>query len=222
MKMTHIFTGVRIDTHYSVNDRHDSSALTLPPLVFSLRDLLKSNKVNVLSTQLAPPRRITTDSETLQINIILFPLKISGTSGHKSDPNDLFFSKKKQQYQMRVNQKLNEFLVVDDQALSLNIMFNGDKASYLYPENAEIDALYLYLQLHPSYQIEIQGHVCCYNEYKLSKKRAKTVYNDLMDKGISKERMSYEGYGNTRPLVRERDEFSRQKNRRVDILILKE
>ena len=74
--------------------------------------------------------------------------------------------------------------------------------------------------------IEIQGHTDTlgsheYNE-QLSLRRARSVYNALIDFGISKDRMKYVGYGETQLLVAEDNkEENYAQNRRVQILILK-
>jgi len=72
----------------------------------------------------------------------------------------------------------------------------------------------------------IQGHVCCTegesdaidrktNKKNLSIARAKYVYDFLLEKGVSKERMSYEGLAHKFPLGGSED-----KDRRVEILII--
>ena len=77
-----------------------------------------------------------------------------------------------------------------------------------------------------SFSFVIQGHVCCTegesdaidrktNKKNLSIARAKFVYDFLLEKGISKERMSYEGLAHKFPLGGSED-----KDRRVEILIL--
>jgi len=77
-----------------------------------------------------------------------------------------------------------------------------------------------------SFSFVIQGHVCCTegeddavdrktNKKNLSIARAKFVYDFLLEKGISKNRMSYEGLAHKFPLGGSED-----KDRRVEILIL--
>jgi outer membrane protein OmpA-like peptidoglycan-associated protein len=57
---------------------------------------------------------------------------------------------------------------------------------------------------------------------KLSTNRAKRVYDYLLKKGINKNRMTYQGYGGTKPLVRfEKDSEDANKNRRVEIKVIK-
>ena len=73
-------------------------------------------------------------------------------------------------------------------------------------------------------KVTIQGHTDdvgdnAYN-LDLSKKRAKTVRDYLISKGIAADRIRSEGYGETRPVQKGTDEISRQMNRRVEFEIL--
>ena len=72
--------------------------------------------------------------------------------------------------------------------------------------------------------IEIQGHICCTtNDYfDLSTDRSKSVYDFLISKGISKNRMTYVGFGVTKPLFKipENNETEQISNRRVEIKII--
>lgn len=82
----------------------------------------------------------------------------------------------------------------------------------------------------PELVIEIQGHICCQTNrdgfdkdtgtMNLSENRAITIYKALTKAGISKDRLTYKGYGPFRKLVKEVDDASRQRNRRVSIQIL--
>ena len=81
--------------------------------------------------------------------------------------------------------------------------------------------------------IEIQGHICCSPPNKdgydfdsknnnLSINRAKAVYEHLIENNINSTRMSYVGMKARFPLVLpERTEADKNKNRRVEIKILK-
>jgi outer membrane protein OmpA-like peptidoglycan-associated protein len=81
-------------------------------------------------------------------------------------------------------------------------------------------------------KIEIQGHVCCTQngadgmdldtrEMKLSENRAKAVYDFLISKGVDKNRLSYKGFGRTKPKFDlELTPEEEQANRRVEIMVL--
>ena len=73
--------------------------------------------------------------------------------------------------------------------------------------------------------VEIAGHtdnigVDAYNK-QLSQKRATAVVNYVVQKGISKARISAKGYGEERPLASNDDEKEgRSMNRRVEFKVL--
>lgn len=95
----------------------------------------------------------------------------------------------------------------------------------------ELDYLIKVLKEKTTVNIEIQGHICCETEnfdgldwdtgeYTLSKNRAKYIYNQLISNGIKRDRLSYKGFGQSKPLVEEITDQDRQKNRRVEIMIV--
>ena len=84
----------------------------------------------------------------------------------------------------------------------------------------------------PKLKIEIQGHVCCTDgpedgldydtrEKNLSEARAKAIYDYLLAKGISDKRLSYKGFGHSKPKELIEDTPTKeQTNRRVEIMII--
>lgn len=96
----------------------------------------------------------------------------------------------------------------------------------------ELDKLFLSLERNPDIKIRIEGHVCCVHpsvdaldegtgEIALSVNRAKAIYNYLVKKGIDAERLSYIGFGKSRPLrPKEITDEDRDMNKRVEIRIL--
>jgi outer membrane protein OmpA-like peptidoglycan-associated protein len=84
--------------------------------------------------------------------------------------------------------------------------------------------LLMVLEQNPKLKIEIQGNLCCMANDKtdLSTKRAKAIYGFLTANKIDKSRLSYVGFGSTRPIytIPEENEQQRAANRRVEILIL--
>lgn len=76
-----------------------------------------------------------------------------------------------------------------------------------------------FLKKNPAYKAEIQGYTdskgsAAYNK-KLSEKRAKAVYEALINEGISKDRLTYKGYGEENPVASNDTAEGRAKNRRV-------
>jgi outer membrane protein OmpA-like peptidoglycan-associated protein len=108
-----------------------------------------------------------------------------------------------------------------------NIYFDFDKAILKPASNKELNNLLQLLEKNPAMNIEISGHTDSkgsdeYNKI-LSKKRAQAVVNWLVSKGISKDRLTYEGYGESRPLASNDDEpEGRELNRRTEFKILKQ
>lgn len=76
----------------------------------------------------------------------------------------------------------------------------------------------------PELKIQIQGHICCVkNDVRdLSTQRAKAIYKFLEYNGIEKSRMTFIGYGSSKPLyaLPEKTEAEREANRRVEIEII--
>ncbi len=122
-------------------------------------------------------------------------------------------------------------LVVGDKIMVNKILFMGSLTTFEDPEQAELELakIVTFLKNNPTYAIEIQGHVCCisasfndaYDRFSgknnLSETRAEKIYNLLIEKGISGDRMTHRGYGRQFPIPGAEEHF----NKRVEILITK-
>ena len=103
----------------------------------------------------------------------------------------------------------------------LNIKFIEGKSKIQAESYPEIERLFKYLKENPNLTVVIRGHVCCGNNDRISKNRAKAVYRELNKRGIAKHRMQYVGMSNRDPLVYpEKSNADRQKNRRVDVKLM--
>jgi outer membrane protein OmpA-like peptidoglycan-associated protein len=106
--------------------------------------------------------------------------------------------------------------------ITLKIQFEGNKPITTAVSIKEMKDLFNFLYYNPAVDAFIRGHVCCGDEMALSKKRAKHVYKELIKRGISEERLRYQGFSNSLLLVNpERSEADRRMNRRVDIILSK-
>lgn len=81
------------------------------------------------------------------------------------------------------------------------------------------------LQDNPKLRIDIQGHICCQMEgdiNNLSVMRARAIYNYLIGNKINRKRLSYQGFGVTKPIhpIPEKNEQEQNENRRVEIRIV--
>jgi outer membrane protein OmpA-like peptidoglycan-associated protein len=104
----------------------------------------------------------------------------------------------------------------------LNIEFVEGKSKMKFQSHAEVRKLYEYLLVNPTVQVLVRGHVCCGNNMRISKRRAKSVYIELKRLGISKDRLDFVGLSNKEPLVfPEKTAADRQRNRRVDVVFSK-
>ena len=114
-----------------------------------------------------------------------------------------------------------------------NILFEPGLDKFLPASKYALEHILRFMKLNPTVKIEIQGHVN-YPTWggtpgksesdkllKLSEDRAKAVYNFLVKQGISEERLTSKGYGNTRMLYPDtQNPLLQEKNRRVEIEIL--
>lgn len=88
----------------------------------------------------------------------------------------------------------------------------------------EIKTLIEVMGKYPDLKIEIGGHTDkSGNEDKnksLSTNRAKFIYESLLKHNISKERLSYKGYGSSMPAYTNKTKEGRDANRRIEVKIL--
>lgn len=105
-----------------------------------------------------------------------------------------------------------------------DIYFQFDRSVILQQSYKELTKLLELMQDNPKLRIEIGGHTddkgsVEYNR-KLSESRAKAVADYLTSKGIDPKRLSYRGYGKSKPIEDNSTEEGRSKNRRVEIKVL--
>jgi OOP family OmpA-OmpF porin len=102
---------------------------------------------------------------------------------------------------------------------NFNVRFDYNSA-HIKPESMDrIREFAEFLRSNPIYKAEIQGYTdskgsALYNQ-KLSERRAKAVYEALIKLGVSKDRLSYKGYGEANPIASNDTESGKAKNRRV-------
>jgi len=113
-----------------------------------------------------------------------------------------------------------------------DVYFPPDRHTIMPQSNATLEQLYEVLDANPNIAISIEGHVCCIqntfdaldietNEASLSVNRAREIYNYLVNRGIDPQRLTYRGFGRSRPVVPvEMNSTDREKNRRVEVRIV--
>lgn len=118
--------------------------------------------------------------------------------------------------------------VVGDHIYLENLLFERGSSKLTFQAKAQLDKVAKLLMKYKKLEFEIQGHVCCTPPYQkeaidmetrkrnLSPNRAESVFKYLVYKKISKERMTFKGYGNTVPLGK-----GSEYDRRVELVISK-
>lgn len=104
-----------------------------------------------------------------------------------------------------------------------DILFDFDKATLKRDVEFTLVRVATILNQFNEMKIDIEGHTDNvgteeYNQ-KLSERRAQAVYEFLKSQGLDAGRMTYAGYGMSRPVADNDTEAGRQKNRRVDLVI---
>jgi OmpA-OmpF porin, OOP family len=106
-----------------------------------------------------------------------------------------------------------------------NVFFDFDKWDLRPESHLELNRVVKLMQENPMIVIEMSAHTDSRgsDEYnlKLSDDRARSVMNYILFKGISPERITSQGYGETKPVAPNDTDENRQLNRRVEFKILK-
>lgn len=107
-----------------------------------------------------------------------------------------------------------------------NVYFETGKAAINPKSFKELDELADYMKLKKSLVIEIAGHTdnvgMPFANLKLSQDRANSVRAYLNKKGITENRVSAKGYGDTQPIALNDTDANKQKNRRTEVRVIKE
>ena len=130
----------------------------------------------------------------------------------------------KQTYYSNIMNKLDT-LSLNKPFILENIYFDFDSYRLSSKSFATLDSITNYLKDHKTIEFIINGHTdnigsSFYNQW-LSTERAKSVYKYFYESGISPARMQYIGYGDSMPITSNKTNEGRQKNRRVELVIIK-
>ena len=116
-----------------------------------------------------------------------------------------------------------EIAPIDQEVLARavrDVHFETAQATLLAASYPVLDEVASLMQRYPDYSLRISGHTDNTGDDKmnldLSKRRAKTCYEYLVGKGVSKSRISSDGYGETRPIASNDTPEGREQNRRVE------
>jgi len=193
--------------------------LTKEPLAADLKVI--DNEKNEVITE------IKTNSATGTFLIVLTSGKNYGIEVNKQTylfHSENFDIPQSQSYQEIYKEIPLKKVALGSKIILKNIFFDFDKST-LRPESTnELERLYALLLELPKLKIEISGHTdnkgsAEYNK-NLSNSRAKAVVDYLVNKGISKDRLQYAGYGFDRPIADNATDEGRQLNRRTEFEII--
>ncbi|MFH1297346.1 MAG: OmpA family protein [Bacteroidota bacterium] len=113
---------------------------------------------------------------------------------------------------------------VGETVILKNIFFDTDKYDLKPISYIELEKLVYLLKANPFLKIEISGHTDIRgseeHNLELSKNRAKAVFLYLVNHGIPSNRLTYDGYGFSRPIDSNETETGRANNRRTEFRII--
>lgn len=120
-------------------------------------------------------------------------------------------------YQIR-NAKVGENLKIN------NLNFEPGTEILLPGSTPVLTDLLEIMKEFPNLVIAIEGHICCdiNDETNLSTTRAKVIYDYLVQHGIKSARLSFSGFGSTKPIYKlpEQNDLQQVSNRRVEIRVI--
>lgn len=137
------------------------------------------------------------------------------------------------EYLLEEGLEANVTLNIEERGLVIrfqdSVLFEKGKADLLFQAVKVLDRLYGIFMDMDNY-IRIEGHtdnlpihtIRFPSNWELSTSRATNVLRYLFEKGLPGERLSAVGYGEYHPIAPNNDEDNRRRNRRVDIVIIRE
>lgn len=106
------------------------------------------------------------------------------------------------------------------------LQFVQSKTELLPDAQPALEQLLQFMQSQPTAEIELSGHTDNQGDFDqnlvLSKQRVDVIKAYLVSNGIAANRITTRGYGPTRPIASNNSEATRQLNRRVEMIVLKQ
>ncbi len=115
--------------------------------------------------------------------------------------------------------------IVANASIILKNVFFDTKQTQLKPESVtELDYVVLLMNENPKLKVQIGGHTDNVGKpadnAKLSLGRAVAVVNYLLGKGIKNDRLTFKGFGETKPIADNKSEQGRALNRRTELSVV--
>ncbi|GAB3032599.1 OmpA family protein [Spirosoma pulveris] len=106
------------------------------------------------------------------------------------------------------------------------LQFVQSKTELLPDAQPALEQLLQFMQSQPTAEIELSGHTDNQGDFDqnllLSKQRVEVIKSYLVKSGIAASRITTRGYGPTRPIASNNSETTRQQNRRVEMIVVKQ
>ncbi|WP_243641613.1 OmpA family protein [Maribacter algicola] len=126
--------------------------------------------------------------------------------------------------QLTVEGNSNTSYAINEVNTFKSVLFDFDSFDISPNAKFELRKIITYLNTNSNLTISISGHTDRIGEESynllLSKRRAGAVAKFLLESGIHTSRISYEGYGSSRPLTTNQSNKGRQENRRVEFVFM--
>jgi OmpA-OmpF porin, OOP family len=109
--------------------------------------------------------------------------------------------------------------------ITLNEAFENDSSDLSIKAQSDIKTIAAFLKQNPYFRVLVESHTNNAGTHThnlgLSERRATSVKFALMDYGITSKRITAKGFGETRPIGSHHTQQGRQKNRRLEIIIVR-
>lgn len=119
----------------------------------------------------------------------------------------------------KVDEKGCYIVITEDVQVELDVEFDVNSAASRPSHRSEVQRVVSFMTEHPLTKVVVEGHTddtgsAAYNQ-QLSERRAATIASQLVEAGISSDRVTSVGVGEARPRADNSTEEGRQRNRRV-------
>jgi len=111
-------------------------------------------------------------------------------------------------------------------SLSSNVLYGSGRATLKTESQSSLDQVISLLKAYPTNSVLIEGHTdgvgSADSNKTLGSKRAWAVYSYLVKHGVDPQRLTVKGVGEAQPIASNKTAAGREKNRRVEVIILKD
>ena len=183
---------------------------------FQLTDLKKGNIISQMQSKLENGEFLITVPKNIDFAL------------HAEKEGYMFYSRNI--YRDNLSLSKDGFLIIELEKVKPgtfileNIFFEKSKSSLKKSSLVELNKVLKLMQINPDLKIQISGHTDSDGDddfnLELSINRAKSVVNWLIENNINKDRLSFKGYGETKPIEENNSFANKAKNRRTELTII--